>query len=617
MAMQLRFGAVLLVTGFFLCSGCDGASIFLSTSGDDANAGTSADKPLATPEAARSRAIQLNINDISVAPGTYSLTETLTFDARSSNQHWHAAGSQPTSFTGGAKLGPWEVVKRSAADVLTLVQAHLPVTVKQDRHLFINDARAQRTRLSGDAFSQLFGPTPPSDAARIDDNGFALSSKAMLPRWQRDGLGAEFVFPQSTSPWTEPRCAVQSAKPGRLNMMQPCWHNLRHKACGQIARGTPGYVENVGPAYIANPGEWAINHTSQVVVYALREGETAESIQGVMPALDVLVNVTGAHDIRFSGMRFEHATWTRPGEADGYVEQQTGCCAVGTNPLNGDCNSDRYWSVKSPGNVAVVDSSNISFVGVEFTRLGGVALDFTRTKGCQVQGCYVHDVSGSGIQIGSFAPNDEDYADGSLDVDNTVRDTIVTQAAVEYSGAAGINVGYTRGTLLEHNDVSNLTYVGITAGWGWSRHECWNCTNAGWTTIRGNNVHDYKKALNDGGGIYMLGPQNGSVIHHNWVHNQGTASSGALYPDEGSAYSTWFSNVVTQIGKSEWLHLWTQSIHNVTVRDNFADTNVFLNHGTDCPMINNTIFQPGQTPAAAKAIMDQAGVRKGANRWRY
>lgn len=37
----------------------------------------------------------------------------------------------------------------------------------------------------------------------------------------------------------------------------------------------------------------------------------------------------------------------------------------------------------------------------------------------------------------------------------------------------------------------------------------------------------------------MLGPQNNSVIHDNWVFDQGTASSGALYPDEGSAYSTW------------------------------------------------------------------------------
>merc|ERR1712039_50712 len=116
--------------------------------------------------------------------------------------------------------------------------------------------------------------------------------------------------------------------------------------------------------------------------------------------------------------------------------------------------------------------------------------------------------------------------------------------------------------------------------------------------------HDYKQTLNDGGGIYMLGPQNGSLIHDNWVFNQHTASSGALYPDEGSAYSHWYNNVVSDIGSSEWLHLWTHSIHNVTVENNYADTSKYLNHGTNCPMINNTIFTPGKPTDAAKAILN-------------
>ena len=112
----------------------------------------------------------------------------------------------------------------------------------------------------------------------------------------------------------------------------------------------------------------------------------------------------------------------------------------------------------------------------------------------------------------------------------------------------------------------------------------------------------------------MLGPQNGSKIHDNYVYDQGTPSSGALYPDEGSAYSTWSNNVVTGIGRSEWLHLWTASIHNITVADNFADTKTFLNHGTNCPMIDNTVFPPGSPPPAAVAIMNASGVSK-ANPW--
>eukprot|EP00035_Acanthoeca_spectabilis_P007990 m.146980 g.146980 ORF g.146980 m.146980 type:complete len:138 (-) comp14170_c0_seq1:1280-1693(-) len=87
-----------------------------------------------------------------------------------------------------------------------------------------------------------------------------------------------------------------------------------------------------------------------------------------------------------------------------------------------------------------------------------------------------------------------------------------------------------------------------------------------------------------------------------------------LYPDEGSAYSTWHDNVVTDIGSSEWLHLWTGSIHNVTVANNFMDTSTYLNHGTNCPMINNTVFPKGKPPPAAVVIMNASGTN-GSNPW--
>jgi hypothetical protein len=325
-----------------------------------------------------------------------------------------------------------------------------------------------------------------------------------------------------------------------------------------------------------------------------------------MPTLEVLLNVTGAQDVSFQGFLFEHATWLRPGQADGYVEQQTGACTAGPTsvPTDDYCNDDFVWSVKSPGNVAVLSSQRISFSKCEFARLGGTALDITWSESVTVADSYFHDISGGAVQIGSFQ-----YPLGAeKDVDHIVRNSIVNKAGAEYSGAAGINVGYTQRVTIHGNDVSNMSYVPISVGWGWSRHERWNETNAGENVIAMNRAHDYKQTLNDGGGIYMLGPQNGSLIHDNWVYNQGTSSSGALYPDEGSAYSTFRSNVVTNIGKSEWLHLWTGSIHNVTVEGNFADTKTFINRGTNCPMVDNTIFEQGKPPPAAVKIMNASGV---------
>ena len=82
-----------------------------------------------------------------------------------------------------------------------------------------------------------------------------------------------------------------------------------------------------------------------------------------------------------------------------------------------------------------------------------MGLDFTNSSGCVVDGGYFHDVSSAAVQIGSS----QNATAAALDANNTVADTVVVRAAAEYSGAAGIQVGYTQGTVLEHNDVSNLT----------------------------------------------------------------------------------------------------------------------------------------------------------------
>jgi hypothetical protein len=500
--------------------------------------------------------------------------------------------------------GACSATRPPAPKALTVVMADVSTLGgrAQSRHLYVHGQRARRARLPPEVAESVFR------GAKLTADGYTLAPAANGSIIQK---GAEFVFPQSTSPWTEPRCAVASANRSSITMEQPCWNNLYHKACGQGVKGPPtgrgGYVENAGRDFVLVEGDFAL--VGGKLYYALRATESAATLQAVMPGLETLVNIS-ANDVSFTGFSFQHATWLRPGQSDGYVEQQTGACTLGTSPNDNICTKDYFWSFKSPGNIAVVNATGVSFNQCEFTRLGGTALDFTSSSSCLVESCYFHDVSGAAVQIGSF----QDPLGSKRDSNNTVRNTIINKAGAEYSGAAGINVGYTVGTLLLHNDVSNMSYVPISVGWGWSRHECGSCTNAAENHILHNRVHDYKQTLNDGGGIYMLGPQNNSEIAHNWVYKQHTASSGALYPDEGSAYSVWHHNVVTDIGRSQWLHLWTGSIHNVTVFNNFADTHTALNHGTNCPMMNNTVFPPGQPPADAVAIQNKSGVNN-SNPW--
>jgi hypothetical protein len=162
------------------------------------------------------------------------------------------------------------------------------------RHLFVNGARSVRARLPGLTTAAIFGgatltlmgyrlrgagPVPPDPVPCAANHGTNVACcgqpgnvttqyqcPSSLPtcvqyvynqHWGHctasgtevtassvdpaDALrpGTEMVFPQSTSPWTEPRCAVLGANASIVVMAQPCWANLFQKACSQNVRSAP------------------------------------------------------------------------------------------------------------------------------------------------------------------------------------------------------------------------------------------------------------------------------------------------------------------------------------------------------------------------------------------
>jgi len=48
---------------------------------------------------------------------------------------------------------------------------------------------------------------------------------------------------------------------------------------------------------------------------------------------------------------------------------------------------------------------------------------------------------------------------------------LITDASNEDWGTVGIAIGYARNILIEHNELENLSYSGISLGWGWNPTE--------------------------------------------------------------------------------------------------------------------------------------------------
>ena len=398
-----------------------------------------------------------------------------------------------------------------------------------------------------------------------------------------------------------------------IDMAQPAFYNIRHKYAQGLGSGRPIAIENDGVT-VLGIGDFYVDLKSKSVRLATGVStDLSASADVAMPVLEVLLHAKGLSGHTFSNIHFMHATWLQPSGPVGYVEQQSGSI----HAANGS-------AAETSANIQLEQSSSLVFDGCSFTHLGAIAMDISGgSHGNVVNDCLFEDVSAAAVQIGGYS---QWLAQGSTalqqDNGNSVTNCVIRGVAVEYIGHVGLIVGYAASTVISHNFVANLTYGGLSVGWGWTLPPTF-CHN---NTVSFNDVGYYKRpstgagsttpGLQDGGGIYMLGPQNDTRIFGNYVHDQLDGGvTGALYPDQGSAYSHWYNNVVERTNGATWLHIWTGNIHDIKVNDNFADTKAYRDSGTRCLVTNTTVYAPGNRTAAAQAIVSSAGPTK--TRWLF
>lgn len=246
----------------------------------------------------------------------------------------------------------------------------------------------------------------------------------------------------------------------------------------------------------------------------------------------------------------------------------------GWMPVNGEY-------VKSPANVVVDAGHGIRFDACTFTALGGAGLDLQNgAQGNVVAGCRFYDISGSGIQIGDVSREDHHPTDPRRIVKgNQILNNVVTRIGTEYTDAIGIFYGYTEGTVIAHNEVFGVPYSGISGGWGWGMADAGGgnyacpvifktpttCKN---NRIEFNHIYDVMKVRHDGGCIYTLGRQPGSIIRGNHLHDS-HAPYGGVYLDEGSAGFEITGNVIYRAQSPVFDHTCGRSAEN-NIHDNFT-----------------------------------------------
>jgi hypothetical protein len=380
----------------------------------------------------------------------------------------------------------------------------------------------------------------------------------------------------------------------------------------------PRYFIEGSPLLVDAPGEWALDRESGEFIYMPMPGERIDDVQLIAPAASGLIRVAGSPDalianVELRGIRFAHVNWPIP--AYGYAEGQASFYEQRDRP-GSDGTRDAI-----PAAIEMAWAEDCRIDSCAVTAVGGSGIWIgAGSRDCAVTDTIVRDTGANGIMLGEAAGRIVDggpwwqTAPEQVASNNAVRHSLVERCGRRFFGAVGIWIGLAERTTVAHCAIRELPYTGVSVGWRWDQTP----TPCRANRVEGNHIHDVMKTLSDGGGIYTLGRQPGTVLRHNAIHdvrrNAGRAPSNGIFLDQGTTELVVEKNVFWGIDTTPLRWHWTYE--NIVRNNVFALTEsqgiAHYNRAKAEDITyedNRTIEDDGRVPDAAREIVKQAGVR--------
>ena len=531
---------------------------------------------------------------IRLAEGVYRLNQSIVVRPEDNGTKVVADGNAVVS--GGVQIKGWKKKGRMyVADVPEFNGRPL-----EFRQLWVNGRKADRARDVAD-FEKMYR------IRSVDKKNEILYVSAAAVKKSQGATHAEMVLHEM---WCIANLRIKNVKiqgdSAAVTFHQPESHiHFMHPWPSPMVttdgHNSAFYLTN-DKALLDEPGEWYLDAKEQKVYYIPRSGENMSTADVEVPAVETLMRVEGTPDnpvkgVSFEGISFSYATWMRP-SISGHAPLQAGMYMTEAYKLrpkmvrpNGDHKLDNQGWVGRPASAVSVNcAEDIDFLRCTFEHCASTGVEFHQyTKGGSISHCTIRDVGGNGILAGSFGPEAHEahlpYSPSDSRIictGLTISNNLITDVTNEDWGCVGIGAGFVRDIKILHNEISEVSYTGISMGWGWNQQVCSMSNNM----VKGNLIHHYAKHMYDTAGIYTLGSQPHSFVEENVVRD---------------IYSPGYAH-----DPNHWFYLYTDEGSScITVRNNWTPTEKYLkNANGPCNVWENN------GPAVNDSIKSKAGIEK-------